>query len=479
MLVDTTFRPQVTHTASPVILPFINTPPLVDVVLMFTLMPVWWALGLDQLVWLAAAPYIALRLIIQRRGRIRVPLPLRLLAVFIAIQAISALFIVEGERYITFIRTFGAYVAAFSIALVLVNTLTSPRHIRLILGVLVFSLIVAAILGLIAMLGIWRPTFTAPIALILPDRLENTAYGYNLIARRLGSMAWFSWFGGYFRVKSIFLYPTMYAAALIIILPLIVMYFWGARTIVRRAAWGAVTVLLGVNLLVTTGRTAWIGLIAGALFFVVVLSRWRSWGRVLFASACLLAISALAVLTWEEQGIPSALTEPVTDLLFARGDGSVLNRSAIYAETLTNWTRRPLFGWGTERDLPTLANYPAGSHSYYLGMLYRFGAIGMALFGVMVVSLWRATRPIPLARLPNTPESRELGRLLAYGRWIMIGVAVNAFTEVLDLDTTLLVLLWALAAVLICARHLAAGTPATQPPVIQPPVMLTESPSSH
>lgn len=458
MIAKTTARFPAVSTPRTLVLPFVNTPPLVDALIMIVLVPVWWALGFDQLIWLAAGPYIALRLVIGQGGRVRVPPALRLLALFIGCQIVSALFIVETERYITFIRTTGAYVAAFCFALVIVNTVTTPRHVRLVVGVVLCAMIMAAIFGLLAIVGVWRPFYSAPTTFIFPDSLENTSYGANLVARRLGEPAWFSWFGNYFRVTSFFLHPTLYAIALLMIVPLAIRAFWSARTLPGRAVWLVTLGVLAVNLLFTTGRLAWIGLAVGAVYYVLLFSPWRTLGRIFAIGGCILAIGVVAAAAWEDGGIPAGIVDPVDDLLFARGGGSVVNRSDVYVQTLTNWTQRPLLGWGSERDLITLRQYPAGSHSYYLGVLYRFGIVGAGVFIAMGIAVWRGTRP-PNRRSPVPADDqrrdiRAMAGLLSYGRWIMVGLLVNAITEVIDLDTMLLVLMWVIIAVLLCARTL-------------------------
>jgi hypothetical protein len=432
------------------ILPFVNTPPLIDLLMLIALLPLWWALGVDQLIWLAAAPYVALRLLIGQRGRVRLPMPLRWLALFIGVQFVSLFFIAEAERYITFVRTTGAYIAAWCVALVIVNTVDTARKVRLVIGVLVGTLIVVALLGLLGIVGVWRPQFTAPIALLIPDSLENTDYGANLVVRKLGGESWFTLLGSYYRLAGTFFYPTTYAAALLMIIPLALLSFWTARSLLSWGLLGAALLLFAVNLLYTTGRLAMVGVVAGGAYFVLFASRWRTLSRMTAVALLALVIGALLVWMWQEGELPGAIIEPLDELVFARGAGSVNDRGNIYAETLTSALERPLFGWGTERDLPTLGDFPAGSHSYYLGVLYKYGGVGLLIFACMGASIWHSTRP-PRTR-SATGDARSLVRLLWYGRWLLIGLVVNAVTEIFDLDTSVLMLTWTIIALLICAR---------------------------
>ncbi len=435
------------------ILPFVNTQPLLDVVLLLVLLPVWWALGVDQFIWMAGGVWAALKMSVLKQGRIRLPATLILLACFLGAQLISALFIVEPTRYITFARTFGAYVAAFCIALVLVNEVQSVRQIKLVLRTLIGVMALMAVLGFLAEIRVFRPVYTAPFALVLPASLKNTDYGTFLTLRHMGNSTWFSLFGNYYRLSVFFLYPTGYAPALMFTIPLALFAFWRANRFAK-LFWIGLLALLGFNLAFTTGRVAIVALILGGAYFAWTAwsaSRWRAISHLLVVTiAVAFAIGLIGWVVGEGQ-LPSAIPTLYEDFVLARGAGSLNDRTDIYTATIENAVERPVFGWGTERDLPTLTLYPAGSHDYYLAVIYKYGIVGLMIFAALWIILWRETRPPSSGA--NSPESRYLARLLRYGRWVIVGTLVNGLAEVLDLDTTVLVFLWIIIALLICARR--------------------------
>jgi O-antigen ligase len=422
--------------------------------LSLVLLPVWWALALDQFIWMLVGPLVLLKVLIRNRWKLMLPRVHLLLLLFLASQLISAFFIVENERYITFARTFGAYIAAFCISLVLVQEIKSRRDVNLVLGVLLGVVGLAACLGLVASAGLVRPTFTAVLAEILPESLLRTNYGANLVNRQFGMVSWFSLFGEYYRLRSFFLYPTMYAAVLAFIIPFAAFYAltsWRWRII--RVAMLLLLALFVFNLLFTTGRIAMVALAGGFLLFLVKTSRFRILLRMLILCGGILALTVTAVVIWEQNELPLIASQSLNDFLLARGPGSFEDRTAIYRITLENVGERPVFGWGTERDVPPLYLYPAGSHSYYLGVLYKHGLVGLSIFVVMLWSLWRTTAP-PKDGTRLTSDDRDCIWLLWYGRWAIISVLVIASTEVLDLDTTTLVFFWIIVGVLVSTRRL-------------------------
>ena len=130
---------------------------------------------------------------------------------------------------------------------------------------------------------------------------------------------------------------------------------------------------------------------------------------------------------------------------FARGAGSVDARSAVYRSTVSGFLERPLLGWGTERDIPG-QRYPAGSHSTYLGVLYKHGLVGFVCLLGVLASGWLAIRPA--ARLEGTAAYD----LLRFGQWTYVAVLLNGFTDVLDLDATTLILIYSIFGTLIAVR---------------------------
>jgi len=122
--------------------------------------------------------------------------------------------------------------------------------------------------------------------------------------------------------------------------------------------------------------------------------------------------------------------------LYSRGEGSANARSKIYIQTFESFLERPIFGWGTERDVKGLA-YPLGSHSYYLGTLYKQGVAGLVLFLSIIANVW-----INIKVKSNL--NYKVSLFFRYGQYMLLVFMINSFTDVLDLDATTMMFLWLL-----------------------------------
>jgi len=424
------------------IIPFLNTPPLSDVGLLLYLLPVWWILGIEQFIWLPGFGLAALK-VIARRKKVKFVSTLRWMYLFLITNLVSGLFIEEGFRIISFLRAFGCYVAIFFLVFILTNEIHSWDQIDLLLRRLIFTILLASLVGILGIVGLWRPVIPSIAGFFFPDWSRNSDYGIIITFRDIGYIGWFLGVD-YFRVSSFFLYPTLYASVLAATLPMIFFYTAWSEEFKTRIFWGLAIIVVFVNLLWTTGRIAIISFLIGACYYAIAFSRVKYFFR--YGLVTLLFFLALTIMITEE--VRGYLIWLYETLILARGSGSYYSRLLVYIETVRLFVDRPLFGWGTELDLPNVG-YPAGSHSYYLGVLFRYGLIGLLTFTGLFWSVWKKTRPL------NQKNSEKLGKFLEYGRWIMVLVLVNSLTDSLDIDATTLVIIWLYFSLLISARGIA------------------------
>jgi O-antigen ligase len=174
--------------------------------------------------------------------------------------------------------------------------------------------------------------------------------------------------------------------------------------------------------------------------------------RLLALLAIIGTILLVFMSAYSTSNIFSLVSKLYEDVLFARGPGSFTDRSAVYVYTLQGALERPLLGWGTERDIPNFP-YPAGSHSHYLGILYKQGFIGFLVFLATLFTLWKETSVPKLSRTATSVQ-RTLVKFLQFGRWTMVTALFNRASDVLDLDATTMMFLWTIFALLIQARSL-------------------------
>lgn len=423
--------------------PFLTTSPIQDVGFLFLLLPVWWVVGAEQFVWTVGLTWIWLRQLASSQFRIKLSAPACWLLVFMAAQVLSAVFISDAARWITFFRTFSTYIAAFLIVTILGSRVLSREEIETILRRALWGFAWSLILGTLAFAGVWQPEFRSLVGSVMPDWIASTSYGARIAERRLGAPAWFIVIGDYFRLEGFFLFATLYGIALVVMMPVVLFLVRYSSHWLRRAVSGFLLLAAAVNLLGTTAR---VPILAGMCGWgAYLLSRLSGGWKVSVAVAAMTAGVLVAV-----SPAAALFRDAVEAAAVARGGGSLGSRTDVYIATWEGFTDNPVFGWGTERDVPGLP-YPAGSHSYYFGVLYKHGLLGFgALFGLLV-AIWRGSR-VPGAP-PANPEQTWLKRFLQYGRWSTATVILCGTTDAIDLDASTMALIWLIFALLLAARR--------------------------
>ncbi len=323
---------------------------------------------------------------------------------------------------------------------VITTNTKSERDVLFLIRCLFVALGLSVVAGLIAITGIWRPEIHSFIGLFLPPQIGETMYGKRIVTREWGVLSWFLGLDQYFRVNSFFLYATMYAPVLVMLLPIVLWKLQSDKANFRFLLWILLLILALSNLVYTTARMSVVGFLTGAAYYYIKKSK-----KTVFVLACsgvVILMLYVMIRPWDVSNIERIWQT----VLYARGEGSVVSRFGVYKATISGVLERPIFGWGTERDIPDLL-FPAGSHSYYLGVLYKYGFAGLLAFLILYWSLWKYTAPLP-------QDKSRMSSLLQYGRWSLVAAIVNGTTDVLDLDTTTLVIFWILMGILASARFI-------------------------
>jgi len=429
------------------VLPFLTTSPLTDISLAFILLPIWWLLGIEQFAWFLIFGLAAWKTLIRHRYRIRLQGPIVVLTVFIGIYLLSGFSIVEKFRLITFARTLSTYITALFVLIVLTHETQNKAQFFQIVDALLIAVGWASLIGLFAIVGIMRPEFRSSIGYLLPTTISQTDYGSRIAWRELGNVSWFAGLGVYFRVRSFFLYGTMYATALAMTLPLLLYRIRCTKKWKTRFFLFCLGIVLLVNLLFTTGRSAILALVIGLGYWSwITFGLSRRWSRLivlLLVFTGILFTLGIIISLIQDYNLVQYVQLKIQTFLAARGS-STPDRLYVYQKTLEGWSKRPFLGWGTERDIPGF-RYPAGSHSYFLGTLYKQGFVGLTVFTILFVSLWKETS---LSRIKQCfhPYAKTF---LQHGRWILVLYFINSTTDVLDLDATTMTIAWTIFALLV------------------------------
>jgi len=363
------------------------------------------------------------------------------LVFFLIAYGISFFSIIEKIRYITYFRNLSTYLTAFMLLVITWNVVDKWWQIEKLLKAVIVVMLIASIVGVLGFaFEPFRIQFKSLTGYFMPNVIAKTGYGSVIAVRNIGFYNWFMGIGTYFRISSFFLYSTMFSSTLAITIP-IALFLSNINKGMRRNFYIFSVIMMGLALLFTTGRVAIIAFIVGYIMFRFILIKSFTIKISILAVGFLLC--SLFLLWLQQSGI---LYQIIDLLLYSRGEGSANTRMKIYIQTFNSFLERPIFGWGTERDVKGLA-YPLGSHSYYLGTLYKQGIVGFSLFISIVVLIWNKLKV-------KSNLDDNFTRFLKYGQFLMLVYIMNSFTDVLDLDATTMLFLWLILSLLIVSKRI-------------------------
>jgi O-antigen ligase len=134
-------------------------------------------------------------------------------------------------------------------------------------------------------------------------------------------------------------------------------------------------------------------------------------------------------------------------------------RTFIFEKSVESWKDSPLFGWGTQRNVEVVGGMPnspqstvpaLGTHSHYLSLLYRYGLIGLALFGFIY---WLIVREIYKPLLTKEKDWFWV-LLLMYCGWAFSANMVHAIFIEMDFDVVLFFTIWLNWSLIFGARRI-------------------------
>jgi len=396
---------------------------------------------MEQFLWCFSVGLIFVQFCIYNKAEFRTNVITLLLAFFLVVYGISFFSIVEKMRYITYFRNLSTYLTAFMLLVITWNVIDKWWQIEKLLKAIVIVMLIASIVGVLAFsFEIFRVQFKSLTGYFMPGAIAKTGYGGVIAERNVGYYNWFMGLSTYFRVSSFFLYSTMFSSTLAITLPM-ALFLRNIKKGMERHFYSFSIVFMGLALLFTTGRVAIMAILIGYILFCFLSI--RNFAIKLSIIGVGILLCSLFLLWLEQSGI---LYQIIDLVLYSRGEGSANTRMKIYIQTFYSFLERPFFGWGTERDVKGLA-YPLGSHSYYLGTLYKQGVVGFSLFIAIVILIWNKLKV-------KVFIDNNFTRFLKYGQFLMLVYIMNSFTDVLDLDATTMFFLWLLLSLLIVAKRI-------------------------
>lgn len=425
-------------------IPFISTSFARNLWYYALLWPVWWLLGIEQLLLPFFVLYETARFLIRSKWRVRLNMT-TVFALLLALWWVVPVMWAEREFLDIFLKETSSIWSQALMLILLLNNIRTRREWWLVVGALTILAAYTAAAGVVFASGAWRGEFTSALGVALPSSLvENSVFFSSIAIRRFGA---FAGEGELFPNRLMGFSMSFSALSMIclLLIPLMVWRFQISRGYTRLLYLGVVSGLL-VCLLLTGSRIAYVAFLAGlALYCTLRLGLLREPNRPFSVALALTGIGAMLLFGYLVIGpILDSLQSTFIDLR----PGSWLVRLEIYLVTLRLLPEHIIAGWGVPVRIPGRSNsFSAGTHSSYLGMLFQHGIIGLSLYLGLWLSIWRLV--IRGLRQHYVP------RYVSYF-WMAIAFALFAFNlrEVADTwwwDLSLLYIIWLLWGLIVTA----------------------------
>lgn len=365
--------------------------------------PVWWVLGIGDMIW--AVMGVAMAALLARRGRVEVPRGFGVWLLFLVWMVVSVIGIDTAGRLIGFGYRLVLYLAMTTLFIYIYN---ARRRItlRTVGGLLTGYWLITVVGGYI---GVLFPLFsiTTPLALVLPDALTSNELVSEMVYRRVTQYDPDSFLALEPRPSAPFLYTNSWGNAYSLLLPIVVAYLVDIRG-TRRFWWLLAAIPASfVPAFLTLNRGMFLGLGVAAAY-IAVRFLLRGDLRALAGLGVLgLAVAvALQVLPVEER-----LTERVET------SSSTEDRANLYQEAFDRTLESPLLGYGAPRPSETPGAPSVGTQGHFWTVLFSHGFPGVALFVlflvVLLVKTWRSPTLFGLAA--NTACLVILVEIFYYG----------------------------------------------------------------
>lgn len=339
----------------------------------------FWFLGLDQLYF----PFICVVGFFTYLSAERSDPGLAVIffAIFVVATFFSVFQISSADRYITYIRNEGVYIAMLFVIVSASFASAKEGDItdKLYFALLIFS-IQCTVVAFLASQG-FSIAFKSVAGHLLPD--VGSKY-LNSMLNKASVQAEALWFSqGFLRPRGLMMYPNTMAGILassMAIKAYFIHKFWrdGFKIL---AALCLVAIYMDIfSIYSSLSRSTWISMAFALIVFPFVFK--TSMVTKLIPAIVGVSLISIVYLTGLNEGIESRLFDKTHS-----NEGRGLNYSLIWQET-TSSADKLLFGHGTQIDHWQLG-IPLGSHSTYLGVFFKFGIIGSVFLALFLFVLYR------------------------------------------------------------------------------------------
>lgn len=354
--------------------------PVWPVVAVFGFFPLWWVLGVADVIWLPAGVIMAIYL--QRAGGVQAPRGFGVWLLFLGVAACSVIMVSTGGDMLGFVYRYLIYVASTVLFLYVYNaraTLTA----RFIAGVLTCWWLTTVVGGY---LGLMFPTavIRTPMSYLLPPALQANDLVNHMVIRRFAQFNPESWFGIDPRPSAPFLYTNNWGNMYSLLLPFVIVYLIHVR---RERRFWPLMLMLPVSVVpaaMTLNRGMFLALGVSMLYVAARLALRRNLRGV--AALFAVAIVGAAVLQFY----------PLQERVDARLEGTTnsnTDRTSLYMSALALVPDSPVFGLGGPQPSFNSVTAPIGTQGQVWLLLVSHGPIATACFvGFFVISFLKVRK---------------------------------------------------------------------------------------
>jgi hypothetical protein len=364
-------------------IPFVTTSFALDLKIFLLLWPVWWILGIDQLVLPFFVGWESVRCGLGSAGRLSLSRP-SFWACLLAIWWLIPVAWIEPEYIDLFLKEAATAWSQVLILILFWNTVRSLPDWRRIADGLEILGVYVAIGGLLYICGIWRGEFPSLMGLMLPTGLQESSQFFgNISVRSLGTTSG----GGMLalRVSSLAGRPTAVSMAALVLIPFVGWRSYASRGIARWLR-GLIGVGLMACLVFAESRLSYLALTISAFLLILFSLRLHAARNRMILLATSAAVMFVLILG-------AYLAYPRAEQIYqalVTGWRPAQARYRIYEETIRLLPEHWVGGWGAPQRIPGMpSKFSAGTHSSVLAMVFQHGVVGLGLYLALWLSLWR------------------------------------------------------------------------------------------
>jgi len=424
-------------------LPFINTSFPLDLQIYLGLWPMWWVLGIEQLLLPFFVGWEAVRYLLRSRGKFylsRTALWAFLLAIWWLVPAGW----VEREYLGIFLKeTATAWSQALFLLLFWNTVRTSHDWWRIIRGLELLAIYIA-LGGIIYIIGLYRGEFPSLIGMVLPaDLRESSQFLSNISWRTLGTIGK-EWGMFPYRVSSLAMKFSELSMVSLILIPFAVWRFCSLRGFAR-CMQGLVILGLAGCLIFAESRMSYfafaVGLYVLVLFLTGLLAKRNRFLLVAVGIATIVLLIAVVYFVYPE------ITQIYEAVVTNWRPGTA--RYRIYQETVRLIPKHWLAGWGVARRIPGMpTKFSAGTHSSFLGILFQHGIVGLVLYVGLWLSIWR----LILRELKNKASLPTQRLFLVMATVALLSFNIREMTDSWWWDQILTITTWTMWGLTLTSR---------------------------